>query len=155
MNSESEIIDVKTLPFTANFIWSTGFMMQRFIEELASRKILGVKCPGCGYTYIPPRSRCGKCYAKIEEENLVTLSGKGTLVSYTTGHVALDGQGNFIDLQEPAIIGAIKLEDADSTIFMPVEGIKPRDVVEGLKVEVQWREETKGELEDIRCFKPA
>ncbi len=155
MKSNSEIVDVKTLPFPANFIWSTGFMMQRFIEELAGRKILGVKCPGCGYTYIPPRSRCGKCYAKIEEKNLVTLSGKGTLVSYTTGHVALDGQGNFIDLQEPAIIGAIRLENADSTIFMPLEGIKPQDVCAGLKVEVQWREETKGELADIRSFKPA
>jgi uncharacterized OB-fold protein len=155
MKSESGIVDVNTLPFPANFIWATGFMMQRFIEELASRKILGVKCPGCGYTYMPPRSRCGKCYAKMEEENLVTLTGKGTLVSYTTGHVALDGQGNFIDLQEPAIIGAIKLEDADSTVFMPLEGIKPCDVVEGLKVELQWREETKAELEDIRGFKPA
>jgi uncharacterized OB-fold protein len=155
MKSESGIVDVKTLPFPANFIWATGFMMQRFIEELASRKILGVKCPGCGYTYMPPRSRCGKCYTKIEEENVVTLSGKGTLVSYTTGLVALDGQGNFIDLPEPVIIGAIKLDDADSTIFMPLEGIKPGDVVEGLKVELQWREETKGELEDIRCFKPA
>jgi uncharacterized OB-fold protein len=38
---------------------------------------------------------------------------------------------------------------------MPLEGIKPGDVVEGLEVEVQWREETKGELEDIRCFQPA
>jgi len=144
MKSKSEIVDVKTLPFPANFIWSTGFMMQRFIEELAGKKIMGVKCPGCGYTYTPPRSRCGKCYAKIEEENLVTLSGKGTLVSYTTGHVALDGQGNFIDLQEPAIIGAIKLEDADSTIFMPLEGIKPGDVVEGLKVEVMFQTRLSG-----------
>ncbi|GAF72632.1 unnamed protein product [marine sediment metagenome] len=58
-------------------------------------------------------------------------------------------------MEEPGIIGAIKLENADSTIFMPLEGIKPRDVTEGLKVEVQWREETKGELADIRCFKPA
>jgi len=38
---------------------------------------------------------------------------------------------------------------------MPLEGIKPQDVTEGLKVEVQWRKETKGELADIRCFKPA
>ena len=155
MKSKSEIVDVKTLPFTANFIWSTGFMMQRFIEELARRKIMGARCPRCGYTYMPPRSRCGKCYAKIEEENLVTLSGKGMLESYTTGHVALDGKGNFVDLQEPAIIGAIKLEGADSKIVMPLEGIKRQDAVEGLNVEVQWREETTGSLEDIRCFKPA
>ena len=155
MKSKSEIVEVQPLPFIAGFNWSTGFLMQRFIEELANRKILGVKCPECGYTYIPPRSRCGRCYTKIEEENLITLSGKGTLVGYTTAYVELDGQGNFKDLEEPGIIGAIKLENTDSTIFMPLEGIKPRDVTEGLKVEVQWQEETKGELSDIKCFRPA
>lgn len=155
MKSKSEIVDVQGLPFVAGFNWSTGFLMQSFIEELANRKILGAKCPDCGYTYVPPRSRCGKCYAKIEQKNLITLSGKGTLVGYTTAYVELDGKGNFGDLKEPGIIGAIKLENADSTIFMPLEGIKPRDVTEGLKVEVQWREETKGELADIKCFRLA
>ena len=155
MKRKSEIVEVQALPFLANFSWSTGFLMQKFIRELANKKVLAAKCPGCGYTYVPPRSRCGKCYAKIEEKNLITLSGKGTLVSYTTAYVKLDGDGNFQDLKQPVIIGAIKLENADSTIFMPLEGIKPQDVTEGLKVKVQWREETKGELSDIRSFKPA
>ena len=155
MKSKSEIVDVQPLPFVAGFNWATGFLMQKFIKELANKKILAAKCPACGYTYVPPRARCGKCHAKIEETNLINLSGKGKLVSYTTAHVKLDGEGNFQDLEKPVIIGAIKLDNADSTIFMPVEGIKPRDLVEGLKVKVQWREETKGELSDIRCFKPA
>lgn len=155
MKGKSEIVEVQTLPFVAGFNWSTGFLMQRFIEELANRRILAVECPGCGYTYVPPRARCGKCYAKIEEGNLITLSGKGTLVSYTTAYVKLDGEGNFLDLEKPEVIGAIKLEEADSTIFMPLEGIEPRNLTEGLKVEIQWREKTKGELSDIRCFGPA
>jgi uncharacterized OB-fold protein len=155
VKSKSEIVDVQALPFVANFSWSTGFLMQKFIQELANKKILAAKCPGCGYTYVPPRSRCGKCYAKIEEKNMVNLSGKGTLVSYTKAHVKLDGQGNFQDLKKPEIIGAIKLDKADSTIFMPLEGIKPRELAEGLKVKVQWREKTKGELSDIRCFTSA
>jgi uncharacterized OB-fold protein len=52
------------------------------------------------------------------------------------------------------IIGAIKLDGADSMIFMPVEGIEPPDLKEGLKVGVSWREETKGEISDIKCFAP-
>jgi uncharacterized OB-fold protein len=155
MKSKSEIVEVQALPFFANFSWSTGFLMEKFIKELANRKILAVKCPGCGYTYVPPRNRCGKCYAEIKEKNLINLSGTGKLLSYTTAHVQLDGNGNFQDLKKPVIIGAIKLDKADSTIFMPLEGIKPRDVAEGLKVKVQWREETKGELPDIKCFTPA
>lgn len=155
MKRKSGIVEVQALPFVANFSWSTGFMMEKFIKELAHRRILAAKCPGCGYTYVPPRARCGRCYAKIEETNLINLSGKGTLVSYTTAHVKLDGQGNFVDLEKPEIIGAIKLEKANSTIFMPLEGIKLRDVTKGLKVKVEWRDETKGELSDIKCFKPA
>ena len=155
MKNKSEIVDVPSLPFVAGFNWSTGFLMQRFIEELAKRKILGAKCPECGYTYVPPRSRCGKCYAKMGEKDLITLSGKGSLVSYTTASVELDGKGNFKDLEEPVIIGAIRLEGADSTVFLPLEGLEPKDITDGLRVEVQWREETKGELADIKCFKPA
>ncbi len=155
MKSKSGIVDVQPVPFFAAFSWSTGFIMEKFIKELANRKILAAKCPGCGYTYVPPRSRCGKCNSKMEEKNLITLSGKGTLVSYTVAHVKLDGNGNFLDLEKPEIIGAIKLDKADSTIFMPVEGIKPKDVAEGLKVKVQWRDETRGELSDLQCFTPA
>jgi uncharacterized OB-fold protein len=155
MKSKSGIVEVQALPFLANFSWSTGFLMEKFIKELAHKKILAAKCPECGYTYVPPRSKCGKCYAKIEEKNLVNLSGKGTLVSYTKAYVKLDDNGNFEDLKKPEIIGAIKLDKADSTIFMPLEGVKPRDLVKGLKVKVQWREETKGELSDIKCFEPA
>lgn len=155
MEGESAIVEVKTFPFPARFNWATGLVMQMFIEGLAKRRILGAKCPGCGYTYVPPRSRCGKCYAAIDEKNLLDLEGKGNLVGYTAGHVRLDGNGNFEDLETPIIIGAIKLKDADSTIYMPIEGIGPLDLKAGLEVKVQWREETKGELSDIKCFGPA
>lgn len=154
MEGKSEIVEVKTFPFPARFDWATGVIMQLFIEGLAKSKILGAKCPGCGYTYVPPRSRCGKCHAAIDEENLLPLAGEGTLVSYTEGHVRLDGNGSFQDLEKPVIIGAIKLDGADSMIFMPVEGIEPADLKEGLKVGVSWREETKGEISDIKCFAP-
>ena len=152
--SSEGIIRVQGLPFVAGFKWSVGFQMERFIKALANKKILAAKCPKCGYTYVPPRSRCGKCYAKLSEENLVVLSGKGNLISYTTAYVELDGEGNYRDLKKPKIIGAIKLDDADSTIFMPVEEAEPSAVKEGMKVEVQWREQTKGELADLKYFKP-
>ena len=155
MKSKSKIVDVQAIPYAANFSWSTGFIMEKFIKELANKKILAAKCPKCGYTYAPPRNRCSECHAKIEEKNLINLSGKGKLVSYTTAHVKLDGSGNFEDLKKPEIIGAIKLDKADSTIFMPLEGIRGKDITKGLKVKVQWRDETKGELSDIKCFTPA
>jgi uncharacterized OB-fold protein len=52
-------------------------------------------------------------------------------------------------------IGAVKLDGVDSLLFLPVEGVKAADLKEGLKVKIQWWEETKGELADIRGFEPA
>lgn len=150
----SEIINVAGLPFVAGFKWSVGFQMERFIKALAQKKILGAKCSKCGYTYVPPRSRCGKCYAQVGEKDLIELSGKGTLMGYTVAYVELDGAGNFRDLKKPRLIGAIKLEGADSTIFMPIEEIDPKKVKDGMKVVVQWNKETKGDLKDIKYFKP-
>lgn len=155
MEGKSEIVEVKTFPFPAGFNWAVGPAMQRFIQALGSKKILGVKCPGCGYTYVPPRSRCGKCYAVLQEKDGVNLAGTGTLVSYTKAHVKMDGNGNIKDLETPMIIGAVKLDGADSLLFFPVEDVKAADLREGLKVKIRWQDETKGQLEDIRCFEPA
>jgi uncharacterized OB-fold protein len=155
MEGKSEIVEVKTFPFPAGFNWAVGPMMERFIQTLAGRRMLGAKCPGCGHTYVPPRSRCGKCYAVIEEKDVIELSGKGTLLSYTQAHVRPDGNGNLQDLERPMIIGAVKLDDADSVLFMPVEGVKAQNLKIGLAVRVRWREETKGALADICCFEPA
>jgi len=154
MEGKSEIVEVKTFPFPAGFNWAVGPMMERFIQTLAGRKVLGARCPGCGYTYVPPRSRCGQCQAAIAEKDVVELSGKGTLISYTNAHVAPDGNGNLKDLEKPIVVGAVKLEDADSVLFMPVEGVKPQDLKIGLAVKVRWREETKGAVADICCFEP-
>jgi uncharacterized OB-fold protein len=104
---------------------------------------------------VPPRARCGRCYAVIEEKNVVDLSGRGTLISHTKAHVMMDGNGNFKDLDKPTTIGAVKLDGADSLLFLPIEGVKAADLKEGLKVKIHWREETKGELADIRGFEPA
>lgn len=152
---KKEVIRVSGMPIVAGFRWSVGIMMERFIKSFADRKILAAKCPTCGYTYVPPRSRCGKCYSRIAEEHLTTLSGKGTLVGYTTAYVRLDGKGNFLDLNAPKVIGAIKLDDCDSTIFMPLGKVEPRDVKEGITVEAVWRKETKGEIADLLYFQPA
>jgi len=149
-----EVIRVTGLPMVAGFRWSVGKMMEKFIKSFADRKILAAKCPKCGYTYVPPRSRCGKCYTKIEEKNLVALSGKGTLIGYTTAYVQLDGRGNFLDMDKPKVIGAIKLEGSDSTIFMPLGEVDPKKVKEGIKVKAVWKEETKGEISDIVYFEP-
>lgn len=154
MEHKEDIVRVEGRPFFAGFNWSVGFQMEKFIKSLGKKKILASKCPACGYTYVPPRNRCGKCSAAIDDKDIIGLSGKGTLEGFTIARVDLDGAGNFIDLKEPRIIGAIKLDGADSTIFYQLEGVKPKDLKEGLKLAADWKEKTKGEIPDLKSFKP-
>jgi len=154
MSKASEIVRVTGIPFTAAYAWSVGIPMEKFIKAFAGKKLLASKCPGCGYTYTPPRNRCGKCSARIEDKDMVELSGKGTLLSYTAAHVELDGAGNWKDLAGPKLIGAIQLEGADSTVFMPLDKVEEEALKAGMKVEVVWNDTTKGELADLKAFKP-
>ncbi len=154
MERKEDIIRVLGRDFQAGFNWSVGFQMERFIKALEKKKLLASKCPKCGYTYVPPRNRCGKCSAAIDEKDNIELSGNGELVGFTTARVEMDAAGNWVDLKKPVIIGAIKLEGADSTVFMPVEGVKEKDLKEGLKMTASWVEKPKGEIPDLAAFKP-
>jgi len=155
MDKNNGVITVQGMPMVpAGFNWSVGFQMERFLKALGRKKFLAAKCPECGYVYAPPRNRCAKCYKKMDEKDLIELSGKGTLLSFTTAYVELDGKGNFIDLKQPKIIGAIKLDGADSTIFMTIEEAKPEDLKIGMKVCIAWNQETQGGWKDIKYFKP-
>ena len=156
MSENKGIIKVKApIPFMAGFQWSVGFQMERFIKALQKKKLLASKCPSCGYVYVPARNRCGKCNSGIEEKDNIELSGKGTLVSFAPAFVELDGAGNWNDLEEMKIIGAVKLEGASSTVFMPLGEVEPENIEMGMPVEIKWNEKTEGTISDIKYFKPA
>ncbi len=155
MNHKEEIIKVAGLPLNAQFNWSVGVLMEKFIKSLADKKLLASKCSECGYVTAPPRTRCVRCNIKMGEADLIELSGKGTLLGSTVAQVKLDGKCNFVDLGEPQVIAAIKLEGADSTIFMPLDAKDPEQLEIGTEVSIQWSDPTKGEIADIKCFAPA
>lgn len=148
------VVKVDGLPIVvANFNWSVGFIMEKFIKSLKDKKLLAVKCPTCGYVTIPPRIRCPKCGSKIKDENIVQVGEKGSVLSYTTAHVQLDGKGNFVDLKEPIIITAVKLDEADSTLFLPLVDSKANKLQPGSAVQVVWNDSTKGAISDIKGVK--
>ncbi len=144
----SGVIRYQGIPFVARFRWSTGEIMEKFIRALGEKKLLAARCE-CGYTVFPPRIRCPKCCSRLSDENLVELNGRGRIVSFTEVFFKLDGKGNFVDLDEPERLAAVKLDGADSLVFAKVCG----DVKDGAAVEVVWREEAVGKLDDIVCFR--
>ena len=155
METKADIIRLQGLPIVqAAFNWSVGFQMERFLKALAAKKFLASKCPGCGHVYVAPRNRCAKCDAKMEEKDLVELSGKGLLTGFTVAQVELDGKGNFVDLKKPKILAAIRLDGSNSTVFFPLEEIEPKNLQIGLKVALEWEKEPKVGWKNIKYFKP-
>jgi len=155
MTSEaSEIVRVTAPAFTAQYNWSVGQPMEKFILALKDKKLIAAKCPSCGYVYAPPRNRCGKCAAEIADGDMIELAGRGQLTGWTVAGVELDAAGEFQDRDQPLTIGAVKLEGADSTLFLPLEGVDPDKLKAGLAVKVLWNDETKGAISDIKGLGP-
>ncbi len=155
MEAKASVIKVNGLPIVqAAFNWSVGFQMEKFLKALASKKFLASKCPACGYVYVAPRNRCGKCSVKMEEKDLVELSGKGVLTGFTVAQVELDGKGNFVDLKKPKVLAALRLDGANSTVFFPLEEVEPKDLKIGMKVALEWEKEAKVGWKNLKYFKP-
>lgn len=143
-----------SLPMDASYNWSVGGCMERFFGGFKDKVLLGIKCPDCGKVFVPPRMICEDCFA--ETEGWVELDAAGTVEGYTIGYVEVDQKaGGLTDLEEPEIIALIKPEGADTCLLHRIAETRPEDIKVSMRVRAVWAEETKGELSDLRYFKPA
>ena len=81
------------------------FTIEQFYKFLQQGKLLAGKCLKCGKIHLPPRPLCDNCYSK--EFEWVTVSGKGTLITYTVINIAPQ---QFQDLT-PYAVGIVQLEN--------------------------------------------
>jgi uncharacterized OB-fold protein len=103
-----------------------------FAEGLAEGKIMTTRCTGCGHIEFPPRADCPGCGGTGFE--WVDISGKGSLVTYTTIHAAPTGFGD----RAPYTIGVIDLEEGGRLLSW-IESVPEDELAVGmpLKAEVE------------------
>ncbi|MBN1376251.1 MAG: Zn-ribbon domain-containing OB-fold protein [Dehalococcoidia bacterium] len=134
----------------APYKYSMGVLASEFFVKLRdSKQITAAKCPACGSITVPPRSACPKCFAKITD--LVELSGKGTLVTYTVVHYASSVQA----AEPPYAVGVIKLEGADKAITHLLGEVDFKKLKKGMKLKPVFKNKRSGCMLDIEYFKPA
>ena len=63
---------------------------KEYNEALKKDKLLGLKCKECGAINVPPKMVCGQC-SSLDME-VVELSGKGNIQTFTTVYVAPEGR---------------------------------------------------------------
>ncbi|RJP31499.1 MAG: Zn-ribbon domain-containing OB-fold protein [Actinobacteria bacterium] len=138
-------------PLDFGYNYRVGTYLQRYIDALKDKKILGAKCPQCGKVVVPPRKYCGACN-KVREE-YVELSQEGTLENYTVGHITLE-KGQVNQAESPYIVGMIKLGGADNLLVGKVAGVSPQEVKTGMRLKAVWKDQTEGEYSDLDHFEP-
>lgn len=78
---------------------------KQYSEALKKNKLLGLKCKKCNAVTVPPKMVCQKCASP--DLDVVELSGKGEVKTFTTVYVAAEGRQG----EAPYIIVLVKLDE--------------------------------------------
>ncbi|MBI4728198.1 MAG: GNAT family N-acetyltransferase [Acidobacteria bacterium] len=130
--------------------YAPGAAMGEFLAGLRKRRILALRCEGCGRRYLPPRPFCGEC--RRRPSGWVPVAHEGTLEAWTVVHQPmLDGRTG---KARPSPYGMLVRPDgADTTInHLLVEPGPVRPAI-GQRVHAVWGETLRGAVDDIEGFR--
>ena len=127
------------------FRYTPGVGNTAFLVALRDRgELLGSRCASCSYTYMPARTFCERCMAELAPDT--GCGPGGELVSWTAGHVGIDGD----PLAEPVTLGLVRLDGADSVLMHMLIGPGPWRI--GDRVRVVLRQDRAASVTDIQGF---
>lgn len=140
-----------TIPIAHRY--TAGLAGERFFRALADRGVfLGTRCRGCGIVYCPAAAFCERCLDALDALDAeVEVGPAGTLVSFTSVRIGLDGE----HLAEPVVVGLIRLDGADGCLVHRVAAGAAGPTV-GMRLEPVLRplDERTGSLDDVEHFRP-
>jgi uncharacterized OB-fold protein len=130
------------------FHYTPGVGNTAFFEALRDRGVLlGSRCESCGVTYLPARIFCERCFAELAADT--ECGPGGTLLSFTIGHVGIDGD----PLDQPVAIGLVKLDGADTVLMHRLLGADSWEI--GTRVEAVVLADRAGSILDVEGFRQA
>ncbi len=91
---------------------------KEYSEALKENRLLGLKCRRCQATTAPPKMVCRECHSP--ELDIIQLSGRGVIQTYTTVFVAAEGRQEEV----PYIIVIVELDEGP-WIMGNLAGIDP------------------------------
>jgi len=134
------------------YAWDAGVAIGRYLAELKKGRIIGIRCPECRRTMVPPRMVCEWCFRPLNE--WVYLEDTGTVNTFSLCYVTWDMQR----VKEPEIPAVIEIDGASPGhgIMHRLGQIDPQEVKIGMRVKAVWKpaEERVGAITDINYFKP-
>ena len=135
----------------AEFNFWVGIVMDKFYDGLQEKKFIGTKCSKCGKVFLPPRNRCGNCFAKAED--FIELAETGILKNFTVTTYKITERKSR-NVKKDQIVGLVQIDGADTAMVVPIINTNPGDLKIGMKLKVVWAKNIKGHPNDIAGFEP-
>ena len=142
----------------SEYQWDTGVAVSKFLSGLKDGKNLGIHCPDCRRTLVPPRAFCELCFVPLDR--WVELEGVGSVNTFSISYVNWDATRR----ETPEVPAVLEIAGASPGMgIMHLLGEVGDDldtilrmVKIGMGVEAVWKpaSEREGSITDIRYFKP-
>lgn len=137
----------------AEYRWSAGVAIGHFLNQLKEGKIMGRSCKKCKRILVPPRMFCEECFRATDD--WVEVKDSGTVNTFAISYIATDASR----MKTPKIPAVIDLDGASKGmgILHLLDEVDPKKVKIGMKVKAVWKpkEQRKGDITDIKYFKPS
>lgn len=128
---------------------SVGPVIQRFLQSLGDRKIMGIRTETSG-VMVPPTEYDPQTSAELGPDDMVEVGPGGEIVSWTWVANPKPGQ----PLAEPFAFALVKPDGADIPMLAAVAAPGPDALATGQRVTARWADETVGDIVDLVCFDP-
>jgi hypothetical protein len=150
MDIDLEPVAVFAAPIYLRYHATSARAVTPFLHALKRGVLIGHRSPGTGKVLFPPLGSCPESGLPTSEE--VVLADTGTIISFTTVHLAIPGS----KLKPPFTVANITLDGADQFFSHLVSGCALEDVVIGMRVRAKWRPPSEWgySLENIEYFVP-
>lgn len=144
-------VDSMAKTLTLNYKHARGPYYGRLFDEMqTSGRILGIRCPSCQSTLLPPRELCDVCF--VRTSTWVDVADSGVLQAFSIIHLKFVGQTR----EPPYVYAEIMLDGASTKIIHVLDGVNiataPKELKPGMRVKAVWKTELKGSLNDISHF---
>jgi uncharacterized OB-fold protein len=134
-----------------NYVYTVGRAGEKFFQGVVNGKFVATECTSCNVVYLPPRTYCERCFARLED-NYLEVSPQGRVHTFTLCHKKLDGS----KCDEPVLVAMVQIDDTDGGLVHCLGEVKPEEVYIGMPVEAVFKpkKQRKGSILDIKYFKP-
>ena len=113
-----------------------------FFAGLSQKKLLGSRCPACGYVYATPRGHCAQCGVATEWHE---LPQEGTVHTFTTCYFG----GEAFLAETPFTLVLVEFEGADTLFLSRLVGVEDREVSIGMPVRARFLRNSKFKPTDV------